>query len=109
MSIYDDFKERAGHPTPEQLEETLSPVTVRLPASSIKKVAYLANKLGCTRQSILRDILTDGLDEAFHGFTTGSGMTPEEYESLISKFNGYNVTNDDVDFINNEDQQEFDV
>lgn len=101
MTIYDTFLQKVSHIQEDELHESeLKTISVRLSPKEVKTADYLAKMLGESRQSILNEILVDGLKQALFGYFNGSKISGDEAVRIQSELSGYSTS---------EDQEELDV
>lgn len=101
MSLFEKYKlTRESVPMNESLEEDLVPCTVRLPKTTLAKIDFIKDELKETRQAVLSDILSDGVNEAFQGCLVGAGYSEEQFFEITRKIQGY---------ADDEEQKELDV
>ena len=96
MSIYDKFAEKIlAFDEDKERESELKTVSIRLLPKEVKTADFLAGVFSESRQSILSEVIEQGLRDALFGYFKGAGITGEEAMKIQSQLSGYSESNDD--------------
>lgn len=98
MSIYDNFAEKVvAFDEDKERESELKTVSIRLLPKEVKTADFLAGVFSESRQSILSEVIEQGLHDALFGYFKGAGLTGEEATKIQAGLSGFGSFKPDED------------